>query len=259
ASEMQSAPGPQGTLPARFPLGPGPVYWRQWSEFLVVAAEDGSLLLPKVILWAFRLNEGDLLTVSREEGEGFRCRFRSYGAAVWTITDGIGCSWPFLEKLLRLPMAVVGPQGALLLPEEAALLASTPRVSLLRVPPRPGDGFTLEPVDERRMVSPRPCLEALYTLPVESGSQIRLPQDVLWVLGLGEGDRLACKTSLGTADFEPWAKLETLKGRTVVELGPGGTLSLPQSLLRDLQPGWRIRLTVSFDPEPDFRLTYAVS
>jgi hypothetical protein len=39
---------------------------------------------------------------------------------------------------------------------------------------------------------------------------------------------------------------------------PDAALLLPRPLLRDLQPGWKIRLTVTFDPEPRLRLSYHV-
>jgi hypothetical protein len=225
----------------------------------ISTAEDGSLPLPRVILWAFGLNEGDLLTVSREEAETFRCRFRSYGEMVWTIVDGIGDPWHYVEPLLRRPMAAVGPRATLLLPEEAAPLALLSRGAVLLVAaPALGDGFTLEPADGRRISPPTLYLEAAYVLPVEDGCLLRLPQDVLWVLGLDEGDLLAYSSFLGTADFEPFAQGEPLKGRSLAELRSGGALLLPRPLLHDLRPDWRIRLTVSFDPEPSFRLTYYV-
>ncbi|HEV8583139.1 MAG TPA: hypothetical protein VGX68_29075 [Thermoanaerobaculia bacterium] len=225
---------------------------------LLCRAEDGSLLLSKVILWAFRLNEGDLLTVSEVEGaDTFRCQFRSYGMGVSIIADGIGQPWPFIEKMLRQPMAAVGPQGALLLPEEAAPLAA-PGGALLRVWPGLEDGFSLEQA-AGRISSPGLFLRATYALPLEDGCQVRLPEDVLWVLDLHEGDVLAYRTLLGMADFEPFARDEPLKGRGLADLRPGGALLLPRPLLRDLQPDWRMELIVSFHPKPGFRLGYAVA
>jgi hypothetical protein len=247
--------------PPRFYLGSKRVYWHQPSQ-MPITAEGGSLRLPKLILWAFRLNEGDLLAVSPEESEGLRCRFRSYGAMVRGIVEAIGEPWVFIEPLLRLPKAAVGPLGALDLPEEARSLAPAERTPLfLRVDGR--EGFTLQPANGRR-ISPRLLAQAAYVLPVESGSEVKLPEDVLWVLGLGEGDRLACRTYPGQADFEPLPQGQPSAGWSVVELGEGGALRLPESMLRDLEPQWRIRLSVEIGlPEPTksgaaLRLTYEV-
>lgn len=243
--------------PPRFAVDPSPIYGPPLrSELQIFAAENGSPIVPKVILWAFRLNEGDLLAVSREEAETFRCRFRSYSRAIWTIATSIRHPWPFIEPLLRLPMAALGSHGKLFLPDEAAALALPAGESLLLViEPVPGEGFTLEPAAGRRP-SFKLFLEAKYALPVESGSRVSLPEDVLWVLGLEEGDLLACKTSLATVDLEPYTQLEPLAGRSLAALGPGGTLSLPEPFLRDLRREQRILLTVTFSPEPALRLTY---
>jgi hypothetical protein len=257
APEMTAACAPPGA-PPRFPPGRGPAYWTHRSELLLSRAESGALVLPKVILWAFGLNEGDLLTVTREPGETFRCRFQSYGTWLWISAEGMSHPWPFIEKMLRRPMAAVGRGGTLRLPEEAAPLAR-PGDVLLLVAPELGDGFLVEPAAGRRISSPQLYLEALYVLPVEDGCLIRLPQDVLWVLGLAEGDLLVFTAFLGTADFEPFAQGEPLKGRSLAELRSGGALLLPRPLLQDFRTGWQIRLTVTFDPEPRFRLTYAVA
>jgi hypothetical protein len=243
--------------PPRFPPGRSPVRWLGRSELPIFAAEGGRPVLPDLILWAFSLNEGDLLAVSREGSDGFRCRFRSYGEAVWTIADGIGDAWFYIKELLRLPMAAVGPHGALLLPKEAAALALRPRDPLLlRVESWMGEGFTLEPSAGRR-ISPELSLQAHYLLPVEPGFQVRLPEDVVWALDLHPGDRLACKTSLATADFESLAQEEDLQGRSLAELGPGGALTLPDSLLETpgvLRPNPRVNLTVTLGQRVVFRI-----
>jgi hypothetical protein len=149
---------------------------QRW-ELLTFTAEAGRPVLPDLVLWAFSLNEGDLLAVSREESERFRCRFRSYGERVWTVSEDYSHPWPFIEEMLRLPLAAVGPQGALWLPRQAAALALRPRDPLLLcVDPDPvGTGFTLEPAAGRR-VTPRLFLHATYRLPVEAGCRVRLPE-----------------------------------------------------------------------------------
>lgn len=230
------------------------------ARLVVFMTQGASILLPDLVLWAFQLNEGDLLTVAREESDSFRCRFRSYQAALRTMADwGNAVQWRFIEEMLRLPMAAVGPFGSLLLPDEAATLwTALGNPLLLCIEAEPVERwFTLEPSTQRR-TSTGIFLEARYELPVENGSRVSLPEDVLWVLGLEEGDLLACKTSLGDADFEPLTQIEPLRGRTLVTMGAGGVLPLPEPLLRGLRPGWRMRLTVTFSPEPAFRLSYSV-
>ena len=219
-------------------------------------AEDGSIRLPDIILWAFYLNEGDLLTVSRWEDETPRYTFQSYGKWLWINAEGMTHPWFYNEQMLRLPMAAVGPRGTLLLPDEAAL-ALRPGDSLLLVAAsEPWDGFTLERAGKRRIFQ-KLCVHADYVVPVEEGAKLRLPEEVRWVLRLAEGDPLACETSMATADFEPFPPAEPSKDRSVVELGPGGILSLPESLLRDLRPNRKLRLTVSFSAwEPALRLTH---
>jgi hypothetical protein len=241
--------------PPRFP--PGDSRWLLHAKLPIFVAEGGRPVLPDLLLWAFALNEGDLLAVSREEPERFRCRFRSYGQRVWSAAEGCSQPWTFIEELLRLPMAAVGPQGALLLPRAAAPLALRPRDPLLlRVESWIEEGFTLEPAAGRR-ISPSLCLEARYRLPVEAGFQVRLPEDLMWALDLQAADRLACKTSLATADFEPLAQEESLESRSLAELGPGGTLSLPDSLLETpavLRPNPRVNLTVTLDQRTVLRI-----
>ncbi len=222
------------------------------------ASEDGSILLPDLILWAFHLNEGDLLTVSREESKTFCCCFESYAEVLRTLADwGPTVHSRFIEERLRLPMAAVASQGRLLLPDEAAPLEEPGCPLFLAVPPLIGKGFTLEPAGKRR-ISSGLFLEASCAVPLEAGIQVRLPEDVLWLASLQEGDVFACKPSLGQADFEPFVQIEPLRGRTLIKLGPGGTLRVPDSFLRDLMPDWRIRLTVTFRPEAAFRLSYDV-
>jgi hypothetical protein len=228
------------------------------SELQIGIAESGAPVLPNLILWAFRLNEGDLLTVAREESEPFRCRFESYARAV-AIMAGWGDAdpWHFIGGMLRLPMAAMGPRGELRLPAEAAALM-LPGASLrLLIDPAHGEGFSLEPGGGWRADSTL-FLEAVYVLPVEAGNQVRLPQEVLWALGLGGGDQLSCRTSPGTADFEPFTHLQPLAGRSLVVLGPEGALGLPGKLLRDLRPGWRILLSVTFNPKPALRMTCSI-
>ncbi len=228
------------------------------ARLSLFTAADGAIILPDLILWAFNLNPGDLLTVSREEGETFRCCFASYAVLLRTLADwGPTVHWRLIEESLRLPMAAMAPRGKLLLPEQAAPLAQPGTSLLLAVPPPAGEGFTLEAAGGRR-ISAGLFLEAAYTLLPEAGAQVRLPEDLLWVAGLQEGDALTCETSLGQVDFEPFVESKTLERGALVHLGPGGTLRVPDSFLRELRPGWRIRLTAVFNPQAALRLSYEV-
>ena len=84
-----------------------------------------------------------------------------------------------------------------------------------------------------------------------------LPADMLWVLNLGQGEPLACKPSLASAEFEAFDLVENLKGRSVVELGPGGLLSLPASLRvpSALEPNAQVRLKVTISSRVIFQVT----
>jgi hypothetical protein len=247
----------QDERPPRFQPAANPVYLLR-AVLPVFAAEDGSPVLPDVILWAFSLNEGDLVTVSPDAADPAGCRFQSFAGRVWAAAEGCSRLWPFIEEMLQLPLAAVGPKGTLRLPETDvtwALRSGGPL--LLRAEVNPGGSeLTLEPAGERRR-PPELILEAGYLLPVLDGFRVSLPADALWVLGLGEGDQLACKPSLATAEFDPFAQVERLEGRSLVELGPGGLLSLPESLRvpAALKANARVRLIVSYSPRVAIRVT----
>jgi hypothetical protein len=223
------------------------------AKLPVSAGENGSPVLPKSIRWAFSLNEGDLVVVAPEEEEAVRFRFHSYGERVRDAAASCSHPWSYIEEVLRLPMAALDPGGVLLLPEEAAALTQHRVPLLLRAEVSQGRRvFSLEMADRQR--SPELSLEAAYTLPVLPGFRVSLPHDALWVLGIGEGDLLAFRSSLATVDFEPLTEGEHLESRSVVALEPGGSLSLPESLRADLQADARVRLTVTVSPKIALRL-----
>jgi hypothetical protein len=235
---------------------PDVLYWTGRSELPVRIGEDCSLRILPVILWAFRLNEGDLLTVERVEPR--RYRFESYTGAVRGIVGMIGHPWPYIEKLLEVPMAAVGPRGEILLPQEANGLAGAPGEQLrLIVEPGPAqNGFILEPA-QKESISAKLLLEVRYVLSVVEG-YIRVPEDLLSILGLAEGSALAYKTSLAMVDFAAPGQSDSLIGRDLTVLGPGGMLLLTEAFLRDLTPEGQVLLTAAFNPDWVFRLTHYV-
>ncbi|MBW8875935.1 MAG: hypothetical protein JF614_13295 [Acidobacteria bacterium] len=244
--------------PPRFSPARNPVN-RLRATLPVIAAEDGSPVLPGFILWAFALNEGDLLAVEPGPDPDRSCRFRSYAERVWSAQEGFAHPWPWVEELLRQRMAAVGPRGALRLPEEARARLACGQVLLRAESHAWRDSFTLEPVGGRRL-DPELLLQAGYLLPVLPGFQVMLPEDLLWMLDLEKGDRLACKPGLATADFEPCELKKPPEGWHGVELGPGGLLSLPDSLRvpSALKANAQVRLEVTLSPQATFRVTHWV-
>lgn len=216
---------------------PSPLfYWSGRSELPISFGDDGSFCLPEVILWAFRLSEGDLLTLSRETTETSCFRFESYTQTVRTITEGIGHPWPYIQELLRLPIAAIGPRGTLSLPEEAAVL-SRPHEGSLRLVVEPGPfqrSFRLEPAESE--VSAHLGLEIRYVLPVEKG-YVRVPADLRSIAGLDE-KLLAYEIRMSTADFDIPVSSEPLGNRDLTCLEPDGSLLLPKAFLRDLKSEW---------------------
>jgi hypothetical protein len=232
--------------------------WVPWlrATLPLPAAKDGSHLLPGVVRWAYSLNEGDLLAVSPGLMDS-SCRFESYARSLRNAAEECLDPRPWIEELLRLPLAAVGPRGALRLPEEAQAVLAGGKVLLRAESELPWHfEFHLERVARRRSPS-KLSLVMAYLLPVLPGLQAMLPQDVVWALGLAAGDRLACQEHLGEARFEPWERAEPPKGRSVVELGPGGLLPLPDS--------WRfpwvskVRLQVRLKGTPSTRATLQVT
>jgi hypothetical protein len=104
--------------------------WTGRSELPVPVADDRSLRLPEVILWAFQLKEGDLLTISKERVETGRLHLQSYSRAVGTIVGTIDHPWPYVEQLLQGLQASLGPYGMLSLPEESVILDCRPGESI---------------------------------------------------------------------------------------------------------------------------------
>jgi hypothetical protein len=240
--------------PPRFSTEGSPVN-RLRATLPMLAAEDGSPVLLRFVRWAFSLNEGDLLAVSPEAASAGSWRFLSYGGRVWSAADGCLHPWSFVEELLRLPMAAIEPHGVIRLPEEAEELRAGSVLLRAEVDPRERS-FTLEPLGDRP-IHLEHFLQAQYLLPVLPGFQVMLPADMLWVLNLRPGDPLACKPSLATAEFEAFELEKNPKGRTVVELGPGGLLSLPESLRvpSALTPYAQVRLRVTFASRVTFEVT----
>lgn len=74
-----------------------------------------SIELPVEVLWAFSLNEGDLLLCDHTLCS---LKLTSYTRTVETILVVITQPWFYLEKdVLRKPMEAVGPEGRVPLPE----------------------------------------------------------------------------------------------------------------------------------------------
>jgi hypothetical protein len=234
--------------PPRFSVEGSPVC-RLCAKLPVVMADDGSPFLPRIVRWAFSLNEGDLLAVSPEEDPAGAWRFLSYGERVWNAVDGCLHPWPHIAELLRRLTAAMGPNGVLRLPEEAEALRGGPILLRVEVDPQ-GRAFTLEPWGELRHNVER-LLEAQYVLPILPGFRVMLPADLLWAFDLDDRELLACKTSLAIAEYEPmgpWKLTMPPEGRSLVELEPGGLLSLPESMRvpSALKPNAQVGLKVFF-------------
>ncbi|HKI03948.1 MAG TPA: hypothetical protein VKK31_18350 [Thermoanaerobaculia bacterium] len=206
--------------------------------------QDGVLSLPEEVTWALRLEEGDLVSAESDESEPSRVVFRSYA---WTVRTAVACygqPWLPVAEFLRSPLAAVGPARTL----DLSILGSRSPFQpgeplLLRAEAGRGEPwFRLEPAAGR---PPAPELEAaaFYRLQVEPGHQVILPEDALWLLSLSEGGEVTCKTLLNTLESAE----ERPPGALRVEIGPGGTLPLPEAL-RDckmLRPGSDIRFEVN--------------
>ncbi len=109
---------------------------------LTLEIENGLPVLPEIVLWALNLQEGDLLTV--EERDGSRFCFQSYLCELEFLLDTCYVPWPYVEPVLRKSMAAVGPNGTLLLPDEAEALWRPQEGSLiLRQLILPAGMFTL--------------------------------------------------------------------------------------------------------------------
>jgi hypothetical protein len=233
---------------------PPSFHWLARSELPIPIGEDRLPRLSEPLLWAFGLREGDLLTVFRDGIENGSYHFESYSRAVRFAREAIADPWLRLKHVLVLPMATLGPQGRLHLPQEAAsLIGPAGKVLRLSVEPHACQGvFHLEPAHET--ISTPLHLEIRYVLPVEKG-YIRVPADLRSVGGL-DAKLLACWTRMGIADFAVLGLNEPLDGRDLIALGPAGSLLLPATFLRDLRPEWQVLLSARIAPEPSFRLTY---
>lgn len=206
---------------------------RAWLRaVLPLDLKNGWPLLPEVVLWALNLQAGDLLTV--EETPGLASyRFQSYLGQLESLGEGLVQPWPYIESMLRQPMAAVGPSGTLLLPENAAALLDVQRGALiLRADLTSWHASHL--FELKRTASPPSApeiwVEREHTLPILFRDRVTLPAEVLWLLGLPNGGRLACETSLGEARYEAVSPAEALGTRSWVDLPPHGDLVLPASL-----------------------------
>ncbi len=241
-------------VPPRFALGVSPVLrWRRTMP--AVAAEDGSPILLPFVRWAFSLNEGDLLAVSPDALADDSWRFVSYGERVWGAADACRQPWPYVEELLRRPMAAVGPKGVLWLPEEAQALLGWPLQFRFEIDPHTR-AFVVQPYDARPHEWDG-LLEAHYVLPILPGFQVMLPDDLLWVLDLFSGDPLAYEVRLNQVEYEIWESKAPPVGRSLIELGPGGLLPLPDALRAPatLKPGARVGLKMTFWDGEKSRIT----
>jgi hypothetical protein len=231
--------------PPRFAPGGSPVV--RWQATLpVITAKDGSPILLPLVHWAFSLNEGDLLAVSPDVARDGAWRFLSYGERVWNAADGYLQPWRYIEELLRVPMAAVGPNGVLRLPEETEALRGGPVQLRVEVEPH-ARAFTVQPMDDRP-IDMEWLLEAHYMLPILPGFRVMLPDNLLWILDLGKGDQLAYETQMIVAEYVPWELRKPPEGLSLTELGPGGLLALPDALRvpSALTPNARVGLKVIF-------------
>jgi bifunctional DNA-binding transcriptional regulator/antitoxin component of YhaV-PrlF toxin-antitoxin module len=243
-----------------------PVYSMQ-SAFPLTVGPDGTALLPGEVRWALSLNPGDLLLAEWDQVMHDRFTFQSYAEKIRTAADAFTQPWPWIEKFLAMPMAAVTATGGLLLPKAAAvLLGKQPGTrQLLRAGVDAGRRWFSVQMQEpdQRQIPEEIRLEARHTLDVEPGFRVTLPADVLWALSLSEGDVLVCESRLATADLRALAGfLEKsqgkLQGRRLMEIEPGGKLSLPDAVCIPAirEPGAWIDLRTSlWKGEASLRLT----
>lgn len=209
--------------------------------------------LPWVVRWALSLNEGDLLAVSRDDSSGHsRFRFRSFRRRARTAWECCAEPWPFVEELLRLPLAAIEAAGSLKLDgfEPGELLALAAQVG------HEEPWFTLERAGGCQP-SAEPVAFAQYRLAVESGFKVRLPADALFALSLMPGSSVGYSIALWV--LEGWPAGERASSDRL-EIGDGGVLPLPPKLRVEagLRPGNPVKLEVSlstrksyFQLEPD--------
>ncbi|HKI02064.1 MAG TPA: hypothetical protein VKK31_08795 [Thermoanaerobaculia bacterium] len=153
--------------------------------------------------------------------------------------------WPFVEEVLLLLLAAVGPAGGL---DLASLGSRNPfhpgEPLLLRAEAGHGEPwFTLERA--AGWLALKLEAHALYRLRVEDGFQVLVPEDALWALCLSEGSAVTGKTVLNT--LEGWISTEDRPSSELrLEIGQGGALPLPETLREHprLQPGSGIRFEV---------------
>ncbi len=232
--------------PPRFAPGGSPVT-RCNATLPGVAARDGSPILLPFVRWALWLNVGDLLAASPAVDVDGAWRFQSYEDRVWSSATACLQPWPFVEELLRRPLAAVGRDGVLWLAEEAEALLGGQLLLRVEVDAQLRE-LTLEPWAAGRRLDLETRLEASYVLPILPGFQVMLPEDLLWVLDLERGDTLAYEIRLIVAKYVPWDARTPPEGYSLITLGPGGLLALPDALRipSALQLNAKVRLRVTF-------------
>jgi hypothetical protein len=225
---------------------------------------DGRIVLPELILWARALNEGDLLiAVPSRSFESEDWKITKYLDQVSSIVRMVRNPWTFFESdVFHGYMGAMGPGGTLVLPDEAGTLV------------RPGESVRLQTDDRTESFTlssrmPRPesfdrfspfpsfFLEARYKVPLAPDLRVTFPEEALWALALSPGDHLAGKSSFATVDAGTFLQ-EPGCGKSIeLELEPGGTLRLPESMriiLHD-KPEGNALLTLKLSPQPGFQIT----
>lgn len=200
--------------------------------------DEARLALPAEVLWAMGLNEGDLVMAELPYPESPYLCFENYLRWVRFVKEACEDPWLFAEELLRRPMAWIGRAGWLDLTgfDSRGLLEPGEPVFLDM---DSVDKFDLCRAEERSSKRQGLSACATYSLRIEEDFQLILPEDVLWVLSLTEGSSLEGQVSFWSLKVGNGP----VEGQRVhLEIGRGGTLSLPESLRRwpQLQPGSRV-------------------
>jgi hypothetical protein len=222
---------------------------------------DGRIVLPELILWARALNEGDLLIAVPSRGfEQGDWRFTKYLDQVSSIVQMVRNPWTFFESdVFHGYMGAVGPGGTLVLPDEAGTLVRPGEPVRLETEDRTG-AFTLSsrmPRPEsfdRFFRFPRFFLEARYKVPLAPDLRVTFPEEALWALALSPGNQLAGESSFATVKAGTF--LQEPGGKSIeLELEPGGTLRLPESMRIILhgKPEGNALLTLKLSPQPGFQ------
>jgi hypothetical protein len=224
---------------------------------------DGRITLPELILWAIGLNEGDLLIVAPSRGfEHGDWKFTKYLDQVNSIVRMVRNPWAFFESdVFHGYMGAVGPGGTLVLPDDAGTLV------------RPGEPVRLETEERTNFFTltsrmPRPessdpffrypsfFVSAKYKVPLAPDLRVTFPPEALWALAFSPGARLAGRSWF--AQVEAGVTWREAGGKSIeLELEPGGTLRLPESMRIILhgKPQGNALLEITLSPQPAFKIT----